>query len=45
MKPFVKRRVSELSVDPQVKEALMRVLGPEEEVYVEFMGDRIRIIL
>lgn len=45
MKPLVKRRVAELPVDPQVKKALLEALGPDEEVYVEFLGNRVRVIL
>jgi len=40
-----KMKVEELPIDPRVKEVLLKVLGPGEEVYVEQVGDRIRIIL
>jgi len=40
-----KRKVSQLQIDPRIKEVIIRVLGPDEEVYVEMLKDRIRIIL
>jgi len=41
-----KRRVSELEINREVKSVLERVLGEDEEVYVQRLPDgRIRIIL
>jgi len=40
-----KMKVEDLPIEPKVKEVLLKVLGPEEEVYVEQVGGRIRIIL
>ena len=45
MRNLQKRKVAELSLDPALKEVLLKILGPEEEVYVERIGERIRIIL
>lgn len=45
MKSLQKKKVSQLQIDPRVKEVLIKVLGPDEEVYVETYRDRIRIIL
>jgi hypothetical protein len=40
-----KKRVAELPVSQQIKDVLIKVLGPNEEVYVEVVGGRIRVIL
>jgi len=40
-----KMKVEDLPIEPRVKEVLLKVLGPGEEVYVEQVGDRVRIIL
>ncbi|AAL64572.1 hypothetical protein [Pyrobaculum aerophilum] len=45
MRYLQKRKVAELPLDSAIKEVLLKVLGPEEEVYVERIGDRIRVIL
>jgi hypothetical protein len=43
---LVKSRVAELQVGERVKGVLLRVLGPDEEVYVEVLeGKRVRVIL
>jgi hypothetical protein len=40
-----KKKVVDLPLPPEIKEVLTKVLGPNEEVYVEILGGRIRIIL
>jgi len=40
-----KMKVEDLPIEPRVKEVLLKVLGPGEEVYVEQVGGRLRIIL
>jgi hypothetical protein len=40
-----KVRVAELQVPPAVKEVLLKVLGPDDVVYLERLGDRVRITL
>ena len=40
-----KMKVEDLPIEPQVKEVLLKVLGPGEEVYVEQVGGRVRIII
>lgn len=45
MRRLEKKKVSELQIDYRVKEVLLKVLGPEEEVYVEQVGGKLRIIL
>ncbi|MFZ8839902.1 MAG: hypothetical protein ACO2PM_13530 [Pyrobaculum sp.] len=45
MRTLQKKRVAELPVSQQIKEMLIKVLGPNEEVYVEVVGGRIRVIL
>jgi len=40
-----KKRVAELPVSQQIKDVLIKVLGPDDEVYVEIVGGRIRVIL
>ncbi|ACB40677.1 hypothetical protein [Pyrobaculum neutrophilum] len=45
MRGIQKRRVADLQIEPRIKEVLMKILGPEEEVYVETSGGRIRIII
>lgn len=45
MRTLQKKRVAELPVSQQIKDVLIKVLGPNEEVYVEVAGGRIRVIL
>jgi len=40
-----KMKVEDLPIEPKVKEVLLKVLGPREEVYVEQVGGRVRIII
>jgi len=40
-----KKRVAELPVSQQIKDVLIKVLGPDDEVYVDIVGGRIRVIL
>jgi hypothetical protein len=40
-----KKKIVDLPFPPEIKEVLTKVLGPNEEVYVEILGGRIRIIL
>jgi len=40
-----KKRVAELPISQQIKDVLIKVLGPDEEVYVEVVSGRIRVIL
>jgi hypothetical protein len=40
-----KKRVAELPVGQHIEDVLIKVLGPNEEVYVEVEGGRIRVIL
>jgi len=40
-----KMKVEDLPIEPRVKEVLLKVLGPGEEVYVEQVGGRVRIII
>jgi hypothetical protein len=40
-----KVRVADLQVPPAIKEILLKVLGPDDVVYLEKLGDRIRIVL
>lgn len=45
MRALQKKRVAELPISEQIKDVLIKVLGPNEEVYVEVVGERIRVIL
>ncbi len=45
MRTLQKKRVAELPVSQQIKDVLIKVLGPDDEVYVEIVGGRIRVIL
>ncbi len=45
MRTLQKKRVAELPVSQQIKDVLIKVLGPDDEVYVEVVGGRIRVIL
>jgi len=40
-----KMKVEDLPIEPRVKEVLLKVLGPGEEVYVEQAGGKLRIII
>jgi len=40
-----KMKVEDLPIELKVKEVLLKVLGPGEEVYVEQVGGRVRIII
>jgi len=40
-----KMKVEDLPIEPRVKEVLLKVLGPGEEVYVEQVGGSVRIII
>jgi len=40
-----KMKVEDLPIEPRVREVLLKVLGPGEEVYVEQVGGRVRIII
>jgi len=40
-----KMKVEDLPIEPRVKEVLLKVLGPGEEVYVEQVGGRLRIVI
>ncbi len=45
MKSLQKKKVVDLPLPPEIKEVLIKVLGPNEEIYVEILGGRIRVIL
>jgi hypothetical protein len=45
VKSLQKKKIVDLPLPPEIKEVLTKVLGPNEEVYVEILGGRIRIIL
>lgn len=45
MRTLQKKRVAELPVSQQIKDVLIKVLGPDDEVYVEIVGGGIRVIL
>ena len=45
MRTLQKKRVAELPVSQQIKDVLIKVLGPDDEVYVDIVGGRIRVIL
>lgn len=45
MRNITKKKVGELQIEPRIKEVLLQVLGPDEEVYVENTGRGVRIIL
>jgi len=45
VKSLQKKKIVDLPLLPEIKEILTKVLGPNEEVYVEISGGRIRIIL
>lgn len=40
-----KIKVTELQVPTAVKEVLLKILGPDDMVFLEKLGDRIRITL
>jgi hypothetical protein len=45
VKSLQKKKIVDLPLSPEIKEVLTKVLGPNEEVYVEILGGRIRVIL
>lgn len=45
MRTLQKKKVAELQIDPRIKEVLLKVLGPNEEVYIEIAGSKTRIII
>ncbi|AFA38906.1 hypothetical protein Pogu_0879 [Pyrobaculum oguniense TE7] len=45
MRNIIKKKVGELQINPRIKEVLLQVLGPDEDVYVESTGKGVRIIL
>jgi hypothetical protein len=45
VKSLQKKKVVDLPPPPEIKEVLIKVLDPNEEVYVEILGGKIRVIL
>ncbi|MEZ0320166.1 MAG: hypothetical protein ABWK05_09305 [Pyrobaculum sp.] len=45
MRNLKKVKIADLRIDPKIKEVMLKVIGPYEEVYLEEMGNKVRIIL
>lgn len=45
MRNLKKVKVTDLKIDPRVKEVMLKILGPDEEVFLEEVGNKVRVIL